>query len=141
MSGGTGASAFGQITTTGYVQRIGTSGGIVLSAGGGANADAIVGASGSGSQSLVVCTTGSCAFSAIVSNPFVNPVTEVGVFANPITGTLADVTAAIGNTSPQSGSGEPPPFDLTSLLLWNPTLEMSDDDTDNYFWRRLPVCR
>ncbi len=140
VMGGGGASAFGQITTTGYIQRMGTSGGIVLNPGGGANGDAIIGASGANSQSLVVCSTGSCSFASIASNPFINPATEVGVFANPITGQLSDVTVATGG-APPPGTTSTLPIDITSLLLWNPTLEMSEDDTDNYFWRRWPVCR
>jgi hypothetical protein len=143
VSGGSGANAFGQITTTGNEQRIGTAGGFDLFAGTGTNSDAIIGASGGTAQTFIACGLGTCAFTAIpsVNNPFVNGTTDVGVYYNPTTVSLADIINALAGGSSSVGDA---PFDATILVLWNPDLYSSTDDNERLggvFSRRLPVCR
>ena len=145
-------NAFGQITTSGAIQRIGTSGGFTLTGGGGTNADAIIGANGGTAQTFLACGSGfTCdaglaPFTAIssVNNPFLDPTTQVGVYYSPITVPLVDVIAATGGAVPvpeESSTITLPGSLFNSLILWDPTLPLTDEERQEILLgRRLPVC-
>ncbi|MBK8118547.1 MAG: hypothetical protein IPK39_04430 [Sulfuritalea sp.] len=150
VAGGSGTDAFGQITTIGATQRIGTSGGFTLTGGGGTNADAIIGANGGTAETFLACGSGfTCdaglaPFTAIpsVNNPFVNGTTDVGVYYSPITVPLDDIIAATGGgVLLESSDFTPPDYLFNSLILWDPTLSLTDEEREEIvLGRRLPVC-
>ena len=152
VAGGSGTNSFGQITTSGSIQHIGTSGGFTLTGGGGTNSDAIIGANGGTAETFLACGTGftcnagSPPFTAIpsVNNPFVNGTTDVGVYYSPITVPLDDIIAAIGGGVSESSTPTPlelPDFLFNSLLYWDPTLSLTEEERQEFLLgRRLPVC-
>lgn len=143
VTGGAGTNAFGQITTSGSLQRIGTSGDIALTGGSGTNSDAILGANGGLAQSFISCGAGACVFPAIssASNPFLNTTTDAGVYYNPINVPLGQIVAsATGSSVPDAGFVNP--LDASALGYgFLRDLPYGEDDPEFRLGRLMPVCR
>ena len=140
LQGGTGANASAQITTSGLIQQIRTPGGITITPGAGANADAFFSVGGGAGQLQFFCGA-TCTLTQLFIDPPLNPPTEIGVFGVPV-GVLANAAFI-----PVGGVGviDSPfslPFDPSILVLTNlrdSTIE--DERLDVLFGRRLPQCR
>ena len=144
LRGGTGANAFAAISTSGLIQRIGTSGGISLFAGGGANADAVFTVGDPGGQIFFACSAPfTCIIADLASNPFANNIAEAGAFRNPFQVPLAQIVAAsVSATDEQTEPRFRPPFDASVLLLTNVRDSTTEDELlARLFGRNLPQCR
>jgi hypothetical protein len=141
VDGGSGANAFGQITTTGLTQRLGTSGSLVLAAGTGANADAVIGAGFGGGETFYACGIAfTCNVPSLTSNPFLNTTAETGGFYTPQPLLLPAIVA--GGVGAQSGDASlTSPFDPTVLTLWTLNLGGAGEEDETRLGRLLPVCR
>ena len=138
VKGGSGTNSFGVISTDSLVQKIGTSGGIVLQVGSGTNSDGVLLANPLGTN-FYACGTGVCALPGLPIFPLTNLVSEFGVYPSPVLVKLSEII------SPTSG-GVPPvffgsPFD-SSLLMTFSTIDLTiDEGSDILFGRKLPICR
>ena len=138
VKGGTGNNAFALISTDGLVQKIGTSGGIDLQTGTGANSDGVLLANPLGTN-FFACGTGICNIPKLTAFPLTNTVSEFGSFPNPVNVPLSEII------SPSSGGTSVPafvsPFD-PSLLMTFSTIDLTiDEGSDILFGRKLPICR
>ena len=159
IAGGGGDGAYAAITTTHPDMVLGTSGGITLTGGSGANADAVFG-NGPSNAVAYACGAFTCSFANLTGTPLTNALTDVGVANNGVSVPLSALApVALGGPPPpppppvgssSTGGAGNPPFEFSSLLV---SLRTQADGTIDVeppaeltlspalSARRLPLCR
>lgn len=135
VEGGSGIDAFGQITAGSML--IGASGGIELTPGIGANADAIL---TSGQTIAYGCGAAfTCDFPVLPGDFSSNGIADFGGAPLTIQVDLATFTGAF--PSSDESPLDLPDFLFNSLILWDPTLSETEEENERIvLGRRLPVC-
>jgi hypothetical protein len=136
--GGGGIDAFGQVSAASML--IGTTGGITLTPGTGANADSTLTA---GQIIPYGCGVGfTCAFPVLPGNFRTNGIADFGGAPQTVQVDLATFTGQFPFSSQESPFVSP--IESTTLLLWNTAgwwLEPGEEDREVRLGRLLPVCR
>ena len=136
VEGGSGMDAFGQITAGSML--IGTSGGIELTPGSGPNADAIFTSGQTIPYGCGVAFT--CVFPVLPGDYSINGIADFGGAPQTIQVDLATFTGVFPS-SEDAPTPTPPGFLFDSLILWDPTLPLTDEEREEIaLGRRLPVC-
>jgi hypothetical protein len=115
IQGGSGTNAYAAITTPDPAMALGTTGGISLVGGTGANADAVF---GNGAVNIVNFSCGTaftCTFTNLGVDPFLNPGVDVGIANNGVLVPLASILSPPSGPPPVQADN-PLPFDFGNVL-------------------------
>jgi trimeric autotransporter adhesin len=155
IQGGSGNNAYAAITTPDPAMALGTSGGISLVGGTGANADAVFGNGAVNIVNFACGTAFTCTFTNLGVDPFLNPGVDVGIANNGLVVPLSSIVSPTSGPTPvQAGNplpfdfGNSLPFDFSNVLvtLRGQTDQVLQGDAEQemlvvLLGRRLPLCR